>query len=229
MAFRILFVCAANVCRSPTAARIFTAHLPDQLSHGVVAESAGVAAQPGSPWCPSAQKWVARHKVPVAGSSEHRSTQLTPATISCANLILAADSEVKSVVLRADLRARTRLFTLLEAAALARGVAAALADSRDGLVASNGLTLQVIPRSLGDPRLAWLVTEMDAARGLVVPAGRGRRSGAMDILDPHARRDGPRHRTTHARRHGASHRTTLRALWEASVSLSSSMGDVNVG
>ena len=55
------------------------------------------------------------------------------------------------MVLRADLPARTRLFTLLEAAALARGVAAALADSRDGLVASNGLTLQVIPRSLGDP------------------------------------------------------------------------------
>lgn len=221
-------MCAANVCRSPTAARIFAAHLPEHLSHAVDVESAGVTAQPGSPWCPSARKWVARHRIPVAELSEHDSCRLTPGRISWANLILAADSEVKSAVLRADLRARTRLFTMLEAAALARGVAAALADSRTGR-ASNGLTLQGVPQDLGDPRLAWLVTEMDAARGLVVPSGRGRRSGAMDILDPHSPGHGPRHRMTHAQRHGPSHRKALRALSEAVVSLSASMGEVSVG
>lgn len=208
-------MCAANVCRSPTAAKLFTADLPDSLAHELAVESAGVAVEPGSPWCPTAKKWVKRHRGPIDLAGEHSSRWLTADGISGAHLILAADVEVKSVVLRADLEARTKLFTLLEAAMLARGVAAGLGDSHGGLASANVLELEDLPRKRGGPRLSWLVAEMDAARGLVVPVRRGRRAGTMDILDPHSGR------------RGASHRIALQAVSDAVLSLGASMRDVN--
>lgn len=146
---------------------------------------------------------------------EHRSRRLTAGRISRAQLVLATDAQVKSTVLRADLQARDKLFTLLEAAILARGVMAALADSRDGRPAANGLKLAELPRRAGDPRLSWLVSEMDAARGLVVPDGRNRNNDTMDIRDPHGGRRSP------------SHRKALRTLSDAVASLSASMQEVH--
>jgi protein-tyrosine-phosphatase len=215
--FRVLFVCAANVCRSPTAAELFIGNLPENLSRTIIAESAGILAEPGSPWCAQAQRWVRRHQVQTgkSKSSEHRSRRLTVAKIARASLILAADTDVKSGVLRTDLQARGRLFTLIEAATLASGVEQALGDSRSGLASANGLQLEDVPRRLGEPRLEWLVAEMDAARGLVVPPGRSRLWRSVDVPDPHTGR----------RR--SSHRVALRALSGAVTSLNTAMGSVN--
>lgn len=215
MTFRVLFVCAANVCRSPTAAEIFTGSLPQSLSPTIVTESAGINAEPGAPWCPVAQRWVARHGLPTGKPTEHRSRHLTPTKMSRAGLILVADSEVKSAVLRADLRTRRRLFTLLEAAALAGGVESALADARSGHAGGSLLQLEQVPRPLGDRRLEWLVGEMDAARGLVVPVGRKRRASVIDIRDPHVGRRSP------------SHGAALRAVSGAVVTLTGAMRAVN--
>lgn len=208
-------MCATNVCRSPTAAKILTAHLPDSLTRKVTTESAGMAANPGQPWCKDAQKWVRRHEF-EPGKATHRSRRLTDAMITRADLILAADPEVKSGVLRTSPRARERLFTVLEAATLGGGVHEALAALHEGQLNRNGLHLQTLPRRPGDARLGWLVSEMDAARGLVVPRGNGSRSGVADLPDPHA--PGARWST---------HRNTLRELSGAVDSLSQTMGLVN--
>jgi protein-tyrosine-phosphatase len=196
---------------------MFAGNLPDSLTRTITVESAGVDAESGSPMCPVAQKWVVRHGVTTDTTSEHRSRRVTVNRVNRADLILAADSEVKSAVLRSDLRVRGKLFTLLEAATLATGVEKALADSGNGgFGGSDVLQLEEVPRRPGDPRLKWLVAEMDAARGLVVPpAGRRRGSSNVDVADPHSGRGRPRHRVT------------LRALSGAVLSVTSAMGAVN--
>lgn len=215
MTFRVLFVCAANICRSPTAAQLFTSRLPESLEQVVTAESAGVRVVPGRPWCHDAQKWVKRHRFEVNGSVDHRSRHLSAVDLSGCDVILAADTEIKSAVLRADLRVRSQLFTLLEATTLAAGVQEALADSLGGRLNSDRLRLETLPRPPGIVRMRWLVSEMDAARGLVVPTGRGARAHTTDLLDPHA--PGVR----------SSHRSTLRQLADAVTSLCHSMDLVN--
>lgn len=215
MSFRVLFVCAANVCRSPTAVRIFIGQCPDDLSRAVVAESAGISAEPGLPWCQVAQDWVRRHHVEVGKVQEHRSRRLTASKTTRAGLILAVDTEVKSAILRTAPRARGRLFTLPEATILAAGVHEALTASLEGRMNRYGLQLEPLPRRTGDVRLEWLVGEMDAARGLVVATGRSSRSGGTELLDPHGARA------------KSAHRTTLRLLSDTVVSFSRTIDAVN--
>jgi protein-tyrosine phosphatase len=212
--FRVLFVCAANICRSPTAARLFTGRLPEPLVGAVATESAGVSAQPGLPWCEEAQSWVARHELEVGDMLEHRSRRLTAAKMTRVDLILAADTDVKSAVLRVDLAARAKLFTLVEGAALAAGVQEALLDSLNCRPNRNELELQPFPSEGAQDRLHWLVEEMDAARGLVVATGWCGRARSVDLPDPHTGRA------------KATHPDMLKSLTGAVSSLSATMSSV---
>ncbi|MGI9157361.1 MAG: hypothetical protein ACR2FG_12120 [Marmoricola sp.] len=214
MTFRVLFVCAANICRSPTAASIFAGQLPANLTRAVTTLSAGTSAEPGKPWCKDARKWAKRHGLQSKDMLEHRSRRLTAAKVTRADLILAADTDVKSAILRMDLGSRAQLFTLMEAAALATGVQEEMAASRDGLPSRIGLQLQPLPHRVGEPRLHWLVGEMDAARGLVV-IGHGSRSRGVDLPDLHGGR---------AR---ATHRATLKTLVGAVSSLTATMSSIS--
>lgn len=215
VSFRVLFVCAANICRSPTAARVFIGRLPAGLVGLVSAESVGVSAEPGLPWCEKAQDWVTAHKLEVGDMPEHRSRRLTAAKMTRADLILAADTDVKSAVLRTDLGARARLFTLLEASTLATGVEGALAAaSLDGPPDPSELQLQPLPSGVGEDRLHWLVEEMDAARGLVVASGRGARARGFDLPDPHGGKG------------SATHRDMLGTLTDAVSSFTATMSTI---
>lgn len=62
----ILFVCTGNTCRSPMAAAL-------AAGRGMTAESAGLAAYPGAPATPEAQRAAARYG---ADLSRHRARQI---------------------------------------------------------------------------------------------------------------------------------------------------------
>lgn len=199
MTFTVLFVCSANVCRSPTAALLASRRL-SRASHmrGITVHSAGVAVLPGSRWCRKASDWVEPGEDQQELLAEHRARPLSRSCLDRAGLVLAADLRVHGAVLAASPTSRARLFTIREAAVLGQAVTRAV-SRQDGPEARVRLNVPLdvfpMPEDAGPvPRLTWLVEEMNAARGQVAIAPpRGRRlfgrpvshEAAFDVPDAH--------------------------------------------
>jgi protein-tyrosine-phosphatase len=85
----VLFVCTANICRSPMAAAILRARLAEAgLAHRVNVESAGVWARNGQPAAEDAVTVLAGRSIPLTG---HRSRTLTAKMLESADVILAME------------------------------------------------------------------------------------------------------------------------------------------
>jgi protein-tyrosine phosphatase len=111
-AFRVLFVCIGNVCRSPLGERLLAARVADR---DVEVSSAGVGAMVGSPMAPEA----AVHLEAYGGTADgFVSRQLTPAMVDQSDLVLTATKAIRSRVLEDSPAALRRTFTVLELAAL---------------------------------------------------------------------------------------------------------------
>src|SRR5919107_6136253 len=82
---QILFICTANVCRSPMAEEIFNA-LAEERGLAWRAESAGVAALEGEDITPNAR--AALDEVGIY-ANEHRARQVGEAMLGRADLVLA--------------------------------------------------------------------------------------------------------------------------------------------
>lgn len=191
---KILYVCTANICRSPSAAEL----LRDADLPGVQVRSAGTVAAEGSPGCPRAPALAGR-------DDQHRSQRLTPELVDWADLILTAAREHRAVVLDLDRRARDRTFTIRQAGRLAKwlleeGMVAAAREPGTDLLEEGDPRLFVVPLPEDvEHRTAWLLSELDAARGMApvpsapapVPAGRLWRRASEegphpdDVPDPH--------------------------------------------
>ncbi|MEI2785754.1 MAG: hypothetical protein V9E82_08665 [Candidatus Nanopelagicales bacterium] len=175
---KVLYVCTANICRSPLAAGL----LRQAAVPGVASASAGTRAVVGAPGC----------TVP-----SHRSAPLSPEAVEWADLVLTAAREHQAGVVEIDPQARQRTFTIKQAGRLSQWLLSA------GMVAAArapGQYPEGDPRRFVAPlptvgRTEWLVAELDAARGMApVPvepgmAGRRRRRTETphpdDIPDPH--------------------------------------------
>ena len=81
---KVLFVCTANVCRSPMAAAIFNA-LAEDTALSARAESVGVAALSGEPLSPNAE--TALQEIGVSGG-DHRARQADRTVLEEADLVL---------------------------------------------------------------------------------------------------------------------------------------------
>ncbi len=184
---RVLYVCTANICRSPAAAALLReADLP-----GVEVVSAGTHAAVGSPACSV-----------VRELSGHESQPLTPALIEPADLVLTAAREHRTAVIDMHPAARSRTFTIRQAGRLAQWlldagmVDAALhgGDFADG----DPRRLAAALPTAAQARARWVVEELDAARGMapapVASEPHGRRWGRRavepqvhpdDVPDPH--------------------------------------------
>ncbi len=188
-------MCTANICRSASAERLLReaiAGVPELV--GVEVRSAGTAAWVGAPGCSIAPA-LAGH------AAEHRSRPLTADLVSWADLILPAARDHRSRIVELDPTSRARTFTLRQAGRIAdwvvdSGIVAAGRERADRFPPDDPRRdVPALPAEL-DHRWAWLVDEMDAARGragvpvAAVPAG-GRRSidpSALhpdDVPDPH--------------------------------------------
>lgn len=107
----LLVVCAANVCRSPYAEFLLGQALPD-----VIVRSVGVAARAGDPLCRYTRDRIAALPAGPAFTDAHITTRLDGAAIAGADMILTASEKERSAVAVLDPVARSRTFTLVEAA-----------------------------------------------------------------------------------------------------------------
>jgi len=81
----VLFVCTANICRSPMAAAIFDA-LAEDGGLELRAQSAGTRALVGEPAAPGAREALAELGIPL--KTRHRARQVSAAMVEEADLVL---------------------------------------------------------------------------------------------------------------------------------------------
>lgn len=155
MAFRVLFVCTGNVCRSPAAEFAFARAA---AGHDIASASAGTNGLTGRGVDePTA---YALREIGI-DSSQHVAQRLTPGLIGAADLILTATTEHRSIVVQQTPLAFRRTFTLNEFARLGAG-------------------LGPIDGELTPDTLRRRVAEVAEQRGWIDPAP----PGADDIGDP---------------------------------------------
>src|SRR5262245_46928534 len=101
-AFRILFICTGNTCRSPMAAGALIKELGSEGARVEVA-SAGTAAWEGQPATEGAIEMARRDGIDLG---VHRSRRVTPAMLRAADLVLVMERDHLSAVqpLGADLK-----------------------------------------------------------------------------------------------------------------------------
>lgn len=226
MVERILFVCTANICRSPSAQAVALHRLRvDGLTGEVRVVSAGTRAAEGRGWCREARKHVSTDPETRATMDAHEARQLSRSGIGKATLVVTADRQTSAEVVRLDPSVRSRLFTMREAAALSQLVV------DNGLVAAGrpGAEVASTVRPLAadaDPatRLQWLADEMDAGRGQVSLLSERRRrhlfrSERVAVLDVDID-------DAHAETGRGSHRRNLPGLTSAVGQLMTNVGYV---
>jgi protein-tyrosine phosphatase len=150
MTFRILVVCAANVCRSPLAAAVTTHSLAMNAAGRVVeVDTAGTEAQPGVPVCADVVRMAGARGLHPRALPVHVAHPVTLDQVEAADLVLTADRRVRSSIVKRAPQAGERTFTLREAANLgehaAREVEGRFMDARlrsyvSAMNASRGLT-----------------------------------------------------------------------------------------
>jgi protein-tyrosine-phosphatase len=106
----ILFVCTANICRSPMAMGLFKARLKDDGREWRV-ESAGTWAMDGAPAAENTQKVVARRGVDI---SEHRSRIVSGELLEQFDLILAMEQHQKEALQVEFPEVKDRVYLLSE-------------------------------------------------------------------------------------------------------------------
>jgi protein-tyrosine phosphatase len=149
-----LFVCTANLCRSPLAEHLARS-TSAELGLALQADSAGTDAIAGEPIHPLAAETLTRRGIAVAPTWSSR--LLDRSAIQTADLILVAEASHRSRVAQLEPSAVARTFLLLQFAELVR------AASNDNV------------RSLPD-----LCTAANAARSRIAPV----RHYSADIVDP---------------------------------------------
>lgn len=178
------------MCRSPVAAAAARRELARRgLGDVIKVASAGVSVPKGMVPCPTAVDWAKRYVHPDA--TPHQPCLLEVAGIEAAALVLGADRDVCSQILRLAPAVRPTLFTLREAAALAAAVQVG-EPANEASPGRHGSGSVMSPRQGDD--LAWMVQEMNAMRGRVPVPQSSVRTGVLrrkpswspyDIPDAH--------------------------------------------
>ncbi|MDQ2739742.1 MAG: hypothetical protein M3Y35_14235 [Actinomycetota bacterium] len=119
-AFRILFVCRANRCRSAVASLLLNHAIqvdPGLWPYQWAVESAGTEARDGEPMDPRSAALLEQTRVPT---SEFRSRLITAAMVVESDLVLTADRRRRADVVELVPRAANRVFTMRQFARLMR-------------------------------------------------------------------------------------------------------------
>jgi protein-tyrosine phosphatase len=186
----LLFVCVANVCRSP-AMHFLTAQGLHEHGVGTTWElaSAGTSVTGRQQMCSASASYVADLPGGAEFARTHRSQPLDQGLVERAGLILVASQRERSAVVRLAPAARARTFTMIEAALLAEKAASRAPRPSPGTPGTDA-------REPGElPSLDSLVSAMNLSRGLINPGdpslpkrgllSRQRGISPFDIADVH--------------------------------------------
>ncbi len=154
---RVLFVCTGNICRSAAAERLLSVRTVDGGGR-IDIRSAGTQARPGRPMHSRTERALARHGVDSAGFTSRR---LSERDVEWADLVLTMTGDHRDEVVGISPRGLQKVFTLLEAAALAQALGSAWSPGSAPLGAA-------LAQALRDTRLRF------------APA----RGPAFDVPDP---------------------------------------------
>jgi protein-tyrosine phosphatase len=169
-----LFVCRANVCRSPMMQFLVNREVlrkdPDSPWRFI---SAGTAAHPGDQMCSSSAGVVGASPEGTEFVRRHAARVLDAGLVDHADIILTASLAERAVVAQLAPEARSRTFTILEASLLAEAGGALRAD--------QGRTAQSLAEALHAARgsLSGIQTRGSKWRR------NGQVTGQLDIPDVH--------------------------------------------
>jgi len=180
----ILFVCVANMCRSPYAAAKFSAKIAGVGDLNFLVDSAGTHAIPGQEWCS-----VSVEAGALQGSVRQVAEHIDKVDSDSYDLILASGRSQRAAVLQHQPRTRARLYTLQEAVLQIGWITqpGGVLEAVSGGISSKEYDFDVdripkLPETMPS-RWNWLINEMNEWRGFVEPVSNG--SDSLDILDPH--------------------------------------------
>ena len=121
MSHQLLFVCTANVCRSPLMAGTFVQSAAERLDRSDwTVLSRGTSAVREHAMCTVAASLIGGDSYGTAFASSHVSTQVIASELESQDLVIVASREERSRIARLLPSARTRTFTLKEAVVLGR-------------------------------------------------------------------------------------------------------------
>jgi len=110
---RVLFVCTANICRSP-----FMELVADHLAGGALeVSSAGTHGYVGQPMNPEMAGLLAARGVPAGAAERFVSRPLTPGLVAGADVVLTAEEAHRRHVVEEQPEAAAKVFTLGQLAA----------------------------------------------------------------------------------------------------------------
>lgn len=184
----VMFVCAANVCRSPFMEFAFSSalHQAVEESRAWTVSSAGIDAVSGAAICSFSSAVLSDRLGGLEFVDSHVSTRLTTEDLESSSLVLTATRAERSQIARLNPAARSRVFTLREAVALAA-------------LAGSPRTTQLRPAPGAD--LSAFAAHLHARRGTLQIASRGGwlrwradPGASLDVSDVHAGGIGPHRR-----------------------------------
>lgn len=156
----VLFVCTGNICRSAYAQFALQRRM-DALAPGRV-ETASLGTAPNQALTVPVPLLALAARAGLQGMEAHRPAALIPQAVREADLVLAASQAHRRLVLREVPRAAQRVFTILELAAVIRGL------EEQGV--------ETVPAGVGVPGLAAVAARHRFLAGAAGPA--------LDITDP---------------------------------------------
>jgi protein-tyrosine-phosphatase len=191
LANSIMFVCTANICRSPVADEIFSREIGAWLAStdfSLEIISRGTHAQAGDDRCHVASE---RFEIDEPGVS----ALFKGAEPESQGLILTMEQQQMAFLVQSYPKFRSRIFTLPQAVEIAEKIHAGILDGSLFTSVDPEMGLQFVappmPQEISE-RWAWLVNELDANRGLIATTKSILTSGDFDIADAH-QPDGPTH------------------------------------
>ncbi len=109
----ILFLCKANICRSPAMAFAFRASIDDSMT--IAVSSAGTDVRGAQPICEVSGVRIRREPKGVEFVHDHRSASVTPDGLDHQDIVIAASREERAAAALLAPGSRRSLFTLREA------------------------------------------------------------------------------------------------------------------
>ena len=187
----LMFVCTANICRSPVAAEVFVRELSPWLGKSdlpLSIISRGTHAISGDDRCVVAS---GRFQIDEPGvSAIFEADDVSPST-----LVLTMEQGQIAYLVQTFPKLRSQIFTLPQAVEIAQKIYEGIIDgslftSPDPEI-TVGFVAPPLPEDVSS-RWNWLLNELDANRGLATTTNSSLASGDLDIADAH-KPDGPTH------------------------------------